>query len=880
MKNNTSYSAKKTSLLLAVSTILILMLSLIVIDDLTAEAMEENKSLTLTAVQKKEMIQLEIKQCLNKNSLDTKEFELSLEVKELQAYDKQSLLDQTKIISEKGQEYTDATGVTKRLEENKLIIGISPEASERLRSDGNQSVSVKSTLKINKNDEQLMKSYHENEFRFSFVAKNNKTQEKVETVCAFNVTPPTAKAIPTTVSAGSSTAELSADKLVTDLKSDLEFDEVNVLGVEEFKKFDQVGDTKIAVMIQSEETQRKSRISIPIKVEKAKSNFYTSELTTIMNEEGDYKSGKPIEEELLRDTVVLQYLGKSFLDDVTFTKEGRFVSWKSLGGEEVKLAYYDSIEIKNVAYKDGEYLNLYVNIRTKDGVYIPKFYNKPFFEFASSAAPIYPGVPAAPGKPFLLEVMVGTALNHTLEGVNIIFPIVKENPDLESSLDFSLDSLQNIAVVDDDIFKKDLEANTFTSGTKEYYKLFWPKKNMAYNPYVFTLLYKNMSFQWGKAMQFGIFDVPRRRIFGILDTTAKINVPVKYQKAEIEGKINQTNGKIEAELHQFLPKQGSSKYYEPLSLDINLSKYAGKLDEANTKIKITDDKTNNDWSKNAEVTYSTTENGEQVAHLNVSKDLLEQLGKETGAAIINIAVEAPLSLDAALMDVYDASNLMFKIPVNVSNERGISESVSSVQMPKPTAQGVPQMVELGTTVSDLNASDFVKDLKSILPFDTIEVVGFKGEKVFDKLGKTTVEVTIKSKATNALADIEVEVTVVENPLAYITTNKSIELKNEGQSVEGSGAVSFTGQSDARIQVYTEPVVQLKNSDDKNLVDLNVRRKGSMKPLKSGELLAELTPANRSSDFKLSAPESKFKNTDVYKGNMTIHFEVSEYGLVR
>ncbi|WP_143140056.1 hypothetical protein, partial [Enterococcus haemoperoxidus] len=275
MKNNTSYSAKKTSLLLAVSTILILMLSLIVIDDLTAEAMEENKSLTLTAVQKKEMIELEIKQCLNKNSLDTKEFELSLEVKELVAYDGQALLDQTKIIGEKGQDYTGTPGVTKRLKENKLIVGIPQEMAERFHSEGNQSVSVKSTLKINKNDEQLMKSYQESEFRFSFVAKNNKTQETVETACAFNIDPPTAKAVPTTVRAGSSTAELSAEKLVTDVKSDLKFEEAKVLGIEEFKKFDQAGNTKIAVIIQSEETQRKSRISVPIKVEKATSNFYT-----------------------------------------------------------------------------------------------------------------------------------------------------------------------------------------------------------------------------------------------------------------------------------------------------------------------------------------------------------------------------------------------------------------------------------------------------------------------------------------------------------------------------------------------------------------------------------------------------------------------------
>ncbi|WP_143140039.1 putative mucin/carbohydrate-binding domain-containing protein, partial [Enterococcus haemoperoxidus] len=199
------------------------------------------------------------------------------------------------------------------------------------------------------------------------------------------------------------------------------------------------------------------------------------------------------------------------------------------------------------------------------------------------------------------------------------------------------------------------------------------------------------------------------------------------------------------------------------------------------------------------------------------------------------------------------------------------------QMLKPTAQGVSQAVEIGSTFKELNASDFVKDLKSILPFDTIEVVGFKGEKTFDTLGKTKIEVTIKSQATNVLADIEVEVTVVENPLTYITTTKSIELNKKGQVVQGSGAVSFTGKSDAKIQVYTDPIVELKNSVGKNPVDLSIYKEGATKPIRSGELLTELTVANRATDFKLSAPENKFKNTDAYKGNMTIHFEVSEYG---
>ncbi|EOH96633.1 hypothetical protein UAW_01798, partial [Enterococcus haemoperoxidus ATCC BAA-382] len=765
MKNNTSYSAKKTSLLLAVSTILILMLSLIVIDDLTAEAMEENKSLTLTAVQKKEMIELEIKQCLNKNSLDTKEFELSLEVKELVAYDGQALLDQTKIIGEKGQDYTGTPGVTKRLKENKLIVGIPQEMAERFHSEGNQSVSVKSTLKINKNDEQLMKSYQESEFRFSFVAKNNKTQETVETACAFNIDPPTAKAVPTTVRAGSSTAELSAEKLVTDVKSDLKFEEAKVLGIEEFKKFDQAGNTKIAVIIQSEETQRKSRISVPIKVEKATSNFYTSELTTVMDEVGDYKSGKPIDEALLKDAIVLQYLGKNFLDDVVIIKYGRYYRWRDFNGEELKIGPNDQVEIRNVAYKDGKYLNLYLRRLTKDPFYLSEFKNKPFVEFSTSPEPA-PGNMGSVGKPFLLEATVGWAENYLEKRANFILPITKDYPDDESSLDFSLDHLENIAIADDDIYKSNLDVKTFTSGingTKPYYKLYWPKKLTHRKPYVFTLLYKNVPGEYKKSLEFGVLDVPRRRAVGILDSSAKINIPISYQSADIEGKVDKTDGKIKAEVHQFLPKQGSSKYYKPLSLDINLSKYAAKLDENNTKIKITDDKTTTDWSKNVKETYSVNEAGEQMVHLRISKEMLEQLGNQAGNVKANINIEVPMSssADASIMEYYDSDSSMFKLPAKVSNELGSNKSVSSVQMLKPTAQGVSQAVEIGSTFKELNASDFVKDLKSILLFDTIEVVGFKGEKTFDILGKTKIEVTIKSQATNVLADIEVEVTVVE-----------------------------------------------------------------------------------------------------------------------
>lgn len=81
------------------------------------------------------------------------------------------------------------------------------------------------------------------------------------------------------------------------------------------------------------------------------------------------------------------------------------------------------------------------------------------------------------------------------------------------------------------------------------------------------------------------------------------------------------------------------------------------------------------------------------------------------------------------------------------------------------------VVDRRTTSDNYIANHFVKDLKSMLPFDNIEVVGASEKVEFNKLGQTKVRVKVKSQKTGVEGEVKVLVKVIEAPLTYVSVTK-------------------------------------------------------------------------------------------------------------
>ncbi|MDR0922699.1 MAG: hypothetical protein LBM95_10005 [Lactobacillales bacterium] len=361
--------------------------------------------------------------------------------------------------------------------------------------------------------------------------------------------------------------------------------------------------------------------------------------------------------------------------------------------------------------------------------------------------------------------------------------------------------------------------------------------------------------------------------FNYKTVSLKINMniikdKVDYPPGSIKGNIDTKGEKISVSLKQFLPKQIFTDSYEDLSWTIDLSKYAIDLSDENVTVSSSEQMLEEVISK----TYSNLNNSKQLL-MKLSKEDLQQFSEENGDKEVTFNIEVPLvTTNKTLLDLYNSDNENFEIPVSLYNGKDlVSKTVASVTMQPPTGEGIDTVVKRVSSTKDLDASKLVTNLKSMLVFDTVEVLGFDEEKVFDDPGMTSVNVNIRSKATGVESKVKVTITIIEEPLAYVSVPENISLEKRDKMVQGIGKVSYNGVSDVDIQVDTMNVLPLESREG-DKIDLQVYKSNQI-PLKELEHLTVLSKKNTSYDFFLKAPKENFKKVDIYKGVIMINFEL-------
>ncbi|MDR0922702.1 MAG: hypothetical protein LBM95_10020 [Lactobacillales bacterium] len=345
-------------------------------------------------------------------------------------------------------------------------------------------------------------------------------------------------------------------------------------------------------------------------------------------------------------------------------------------------------------------------------------------------------------------------------------------------------------------------------------------------------------------------------------------LPIPYPTPQIfEGK-DESGKNITFLFKQSLPKQPSPNYYRDLIWRFNYKNYSVGLTEDTVVI----NSLTGNLDKSLIRSYLNQKDFKQLL-LRLKKEDIEKFSEKNGNSEALFVIKAPLDIDNPnLINVYNPSTQNFEIPLTLSNETGVVGSCTSfVKMQPPTGKALTKTVNKGTSTKDLKPNELVTELKSMLSFDSVIAVGFDKDKTFDTVGNTSVNVLIRSKLTSLETVINVPISVVENPLAYITVPKSVELEKENNIVHGLGTINYTGMADVNIQVNTINVLPI-TSRESNKVDLQVYKSNQL-PLKDGEPLAILSQKNNSCKFHLKAPKENFKKVDIYKGAMLINFEL-------
>ena len=206
---------------------------------------------------------------------------------------------------------------------------------------------------------------------------------------------------------------------------------------------------------------------------------------------------------------------------------------------------------------------------------------------------------------------------------------------------------------------------------------------------------------------------------------------------------------------QSLYKQSKDSFY-PDSLKITLDVSKIGVQQRATDIKITD-KDGNDITKKVGNIYNQP-NG--TLEMTLSKALLQELGDNV------LTYSSEYLIDRTkpdLLQYYDATTDYFSFPFTAKNSDStdINTGIAKVKMPGPSADPIPKTVQIGTSTTDLKATDLVKNLNSLVAGDTVEVIGFKEEKTFSTEGEDSVVVQIKSKETGIMTDITVPINVVK-----------------------------------------------------------------------------------------------------------------------
>lgn len=221
---------------------------------------------------------------------------------------------------------------------------------------------------------------------------------------------------------------------------------------------------------------------------------------------------------------------------------------------------------------------------------------------------------------------------------------------------------------------------------------------------------------------------------------------------------NKLKGHIKVSQHN-TPQSFYHQYPNPLRLTIDIPDELDLTKITNSDISVRTSSGRNITSQTAML----IDNGRII--LVFQPSLLSTIGDEEiiVETYVPVDLDKPGIFDDLFLDMYiDIDN------VTAGNNEHYVDHTSNiyVRVPAPTGEAVTgTAVFEGSRTQDLNAENLVTNLKSDIPNDTVKVLGFKADKVFDEVKqKDTVIVQIQSEKTGMIADIPVDIAVFSKDL--------------------------------------------------------------------------------------------------------------------
>lgn len=315
-----------------------------------------------------------------------------------------------------------------------------------------------------------------------------------------------------------------------------------------------------------------------------------------------------------------------------------------------------------------------------------------------------------------------------------------------------------------------------TPGLKAYYNYLYtpnPSKHL-------TISFSNYrgTYPTGTKVTVGVNNSAK-----FLPVGVPILIPLTYPAPNVVDTTNDDSSNLVAKIsyRQVLYKQSNNVFYpDNLTVTIDFSK-AG-LETNLFDLKVLDKNGSEIIDRRMSIMPGKSDG---KLTISLSKALLTELGDN----VLTFQSTVPINTkDSKLMEYYDAASGYFDFPLTVKNSDSAVTNTGSakVKMPAPTADPIPQTVRIGSSTEDLKAADLVTNLNSLVPNDTVEVVGFKETKTFSTEGSDSAVVQIKSKETGLVGEITIPITVVkileEAQLSW-TTDKLTDVESE--SVDGA-----------------------------------------------------------------------------------------------
>lgn len=240
---------------------------------------------------------------------------------------------------------------------------------------------------------------------------------------------------------------------------------------------------------------------------------------------------------------------------------------------------------------------------------------------------------------------------------------------------------------------------------------------------------------------------------------------------------NQLQAKIE--VTQVLAQQSfSGQYADPLKIIVNLNDNFILRDEDLSNIKVLDRNGKNIKTNNM-VTLVQLEDGKQELVVTVPRQLQQSLADN----VLTISGNLPINMSKKELFTHLLNGNYLKIPnMTVKNNQNEHSTTGNIltQVPGPTGEPVKNTsVMQNSTSLLLNPSELVTNLKTIIPDDSVKIIGIKDtNKVFNYPGWDMVYVTIEDQLTGLRKDIQIPIWVVAKDVNSLTPLKIIPEENK------------------------------------------------------------------------------------------------------